>query len=357
MKKNYLLLMTALLISSFCKAQDTPPQPFFDLVLEVWDYTKGAGPNIQGEKDVFCWASPGHTGGSPENLYWEKVNNYNYNGRGWEFPMYDEGSGHDCGNGWVEKRDDVWVYYFKMSTTQGSVSWVPYTYSSSRNKIYSWFQYSGDGISDGEGNIFNSNLKATIGPNGEIGGQYRLIIKENANTTMKLTAKAPKGTQTVYINALYPDSDDAELLPMTYDSSSDAFTIEIDGNRIPNATVLTYAYYLDNDWMFGASEVDENNEYVNRELLYVGGTTVNENIYNWDGWEPSGVELQNGDKILVNISDNVLTISKAKSVQIFTSNGIEVENHPSIEGTYQTTLSKGFYLVKTNLDVHKVIIK
>lgn len=357
MKKKSLLLMTALLIFSFCKAQDTPPQPFFDLVLEVWDYTKGTGYGIQGDKDVYCWASPGHTGGSPENLYWEKVNNYNYNGRDWEFPMYDDGSGHEYGNGWVEKRDDVWIYYFKMSTTQGAVSWVPYTYSSGRQKIANYFTYSGDGIDDGEEGEYNTNLKATIGANGEIGGQYKLILKENTNTTMKLITKAPKGTEHVYINALYPDSDDAELLPMTYDNSLDAFTIEIDGNRVPNATVLTYVYYLDNDWMFGASEVDENNEYVNRELIYIGGTTVNETIYNWDGWEVSGVKPQFANKTFINVSNNTLTINNANSVQIFTSNGIEIDNQTSIEGIYQISLAKGFYLIKADNEVHKIIIQ
>lgn len=355
MKKNLLLLTAVLLITSLSKAQSTPPCPFFDLVLEVWDYTKGAGPNINGDKDVFCWASPGHTHLSPENVYWMEVNNYDYNGRDWEFPMYDDGTGHEYGNGWVEKRDDVWIYYFKMSTTQGSVNWTPYTYSSNREKIYTWFDYVGDGIIDNEG--LRSNLKATIGPNGEIGGQYRLIIKENANTTMKLVTKAPEGTQTVYINALYPDSDDAELLPMNYDESLNAFTIDIDGNRIPNATVLSYSYYLENDWFNGISEVDLNGEYVNRELFYVGGTTVQESIINWDGWEPNSIDSPISDKASINVSRNLVSVNNAKSVQIFTLDGIMVDNQPSVDGFYQTTLSNGLYLIKADNNVSKLVVK
>ena len=57
------------------------------------------------------------------------------------------------------------------------------------------------------------------------------------------------------------------------------------------------------------------------------------------------------------IRRNLVSVNNAKSVQIFTLDGIMVDNQPSVDGFYQTTLSNGLYLIKADNNVSKVVVK
>lgn len=213
MKKSTIL--SFLLTCFFCISYANP----FPVTLKVVDKTKGEVTNDtndanNNEANIFVWLDDNLKALNPT-----KTNE-------WWWPMYNDASFTNFTNGVLNKTADAWEWTLPLQVSPGTYEWNPHA------KSLGWKSINEGMYTYGATN----NLSFTVGANGELGGDYELVIDPSSQQKFSITLKVIDYTKGEMTDAPGTWAQDANIIAWVTESINPMF-------GKPNSNFWFYGFY------------------------------------------------------------------------------------------------------------------